>query len=149
MNRHPRVSSTSASKLRVRPCLVLFGAWRLAQRRTEQMLLLNSLEVCLPWASRCRGLMAEKCILGGALETPHCRQGSSVPRSQHSAVQLTNSLSHLLNFSPPPREQGGAAALLARYRATSWASDVTSSISQHMGSSQDPSPCLLTPVHEL
>lgn len=55
------------------------------------MLALNSVEVCLPWASSCRGPMAEKCILGGALETLRCQQDSSAPRSQHSAVQLTNS----------------------------------------------------------
>ena len=104
------------------------------------MLLLNSLEVCLPWASRCRGLMAGKCILGGALETPRCRQGSSVPRSQHSAVHLTNSLSHLLNFSPTPRAQGEAAALLACYRATSWASDVTSSTRLLTAHAEQPGP---------
>lgn len=54
------------------------------------MLALNSGSVS-PWASSCRGPMAEKCILGGALETLRCQQDSSAPRSQHSAVQLTNS----------------------------------------------------------
>ena len=55
------------------------------------MLVLNSLEVCLPWASSGRGPMAGKRILGGALETLRCQQDSSAPQSQHSTVQLTNS----------------------------------------------------------
>ena len=39
-------------------CLFLFVSWNLAQSRPKQTLTLNSLEMCLPWAQSCQGLMA-------------------------------------------------------------------------------------------